>query len=51
MRLAFTRLHWAVHVSNVPIDDLDALGRVAGILDCPLPNFDALDEQPNQLRR
>lgn len=51
LRLALTRLHRAVQVPNVPVDDPDALRRTAGIFHAALPNLDALDEQSSQLRR
>ena len=49
-RCGFSRLHRTVQRTDVPVHDPDALAGGAGILLRPFSDFDALDEQPQQLR-
>ena len=40
-----------VQRADIPVNDPDALTGGTGVFPCPLPDLDALDEQPQQLGR
>ena len=50
MHRLLSRPHGAIDTANVTVEDADVLLGISGIFHAAFPDFDPLDEQPQQLR-